>query len=238
MKIVIVLFLIFISLSAKIISVEELNEFSFIKSKSIKVDEIVDLGSIYLVKGTKKKRNRTSMVSFSMTKDLKYLFLGRSFNTTTGEELYIKKEMSSYTSKASFTYGIGKNEYYIFTDPQCPYCIKFEKRLSKLKIQDKVKIHYFLYPLNFHKNARSMSRYILSQKDNSSKLNALHNVVINGSKNYKSKVYTKKELEELEKELKTIKSITLEIGINGTPTILTKDGKRVKINDFFKEVTK
>jgi len=238
MKVVIVLFLIVISLSAKMISVEELNELSFIKNKSIKVNEIVDLGSIYFVQGTNKKRNRTSMISFSMTKDLKYLFLGRSFNTITGEKLYIKKDMSLYTSKASFTYGIGKNEYYIFTDPQCPYCNKFEKRLLKLKIQDKVKIHYFLYPLRFHKNAKSMSMYILSQKDNSSKLKALHNIIINGSKNYKSKVYTKKELVELEKELKIIKSITLEVGINGTPTIFTKDGKRVKIDDFFKEVIK
>jgi hypothetical protein len=61
---------------------------------------------------------------------------------------------------------------------------------------------------------------------------------VENEENYKSKIYTKKELEELEAELKAIKNIILEVFINGTPTLFTKDGKKVRINMFLKKYTK
>ena len=173
-----------------------------------------------------------------MSKDLKYTFFGKSFDNSTGEKLYIKKDMTQYISKAHFTYGKGKDEYLLFTDPECPFCKKFEKKLLNASIENKIKIHYFLYPLTFHKKAIPMSRYILSQKDNSSKLKAVKEILVDDSNTYINKKYTQNQLKGLNTQLQNIKNITLEVVIKGTPTLFSIEGKRININKFLKEYIK
>jgi thiol:disulfide interchange protein DsbC len=225
-KIIILSIILSLTLFAKDITLEQFNNLLSIKSKRINIKEFQDIGNLYILQGVAHTKKGFRPLIVTVSKDLKYTFFGKAFDNDTNEKLYIQKDMTIYTSKASFTYGTGKDEYYLFTDPQCPYCMKFEKRLLKANIQDKVKIHYFLHPLSFHKKAKPMSRYILSQKDNSLKLKALHNIIINGSQEYKLKEYTKKKIERLNDELQNIKDITLEVGIIGTPSLFTKDGKK------------
>ena len=210
-------------------------ELATFKQNSIKVDEFEVLDTLYVVKGSKKTKRGEKVVSVCVSKDFKYTFFGKTIDNTTGEKVYIKKSPLPYKSDANFTYGTGKEEYFIFTDPQCPYCKKFEQQLEKLNIKDKVKIYYFLYPLPFHKEAVPMSRYILSQKDNTTKLKAVHKIFVESSTIYKKQNYTKDEIKHLDKKIALMKNITKDLGVSGTPTILKSDGTRINAIKFFKE---
>ncbi|MGA1932838.1 DsbC family protein [Arcobacter sp. YIC-464] len=227
MKYILILCLFLSSIWAKNKDVEFFNNLQIVKQNGIEVNEFREYDSIYLLKGTRNTPKGTKALMFYMTKDLKYTFFGRAIENSVNEPLYIKRDMSKYKKFANFAYGNGKEEYYLFTDPECPYCKKFEKELSNLDIKDKVKIYYFLYPLAFHKEAVAMSNYILS-KDN--RYEALKDVLINNSKEYKS--FSNKKSEELEKNI----SLTLELAVRGTPSLYDKNGKRLNYQEFLNKL--
>lgn len=215
-----------ITLFAEDISVESFNNLKVLKENGIKVTEFKTQNSIYLLKGMKKtKRGKTSFL-FYMTKDLKYTFFGQGFDDK-AQALYIPKDMDIYKKYANFTYGNGKSEYYIFTDPQCPYCKKFEKLLAGSDIKGKVKIYYFLYPLAFHSEAIPMSNYILSQKD---RAKALKEVMTSAFKEYKK--YSNQKGDELLKN----EEIGFDMVVRGTPSIFDSQGKLLNYQQFFENL--
>jgi len=64
----------------------------------------------------------------------------------------------------AFTYGHNiKGELYMFTDPQCPFCKRAEKRLGK-KLEKDYKVHTILFPLSFHDRALPLTQWILRAK--------------------------------------------------------------------------
>ncbi len=230
------LLLVITSLFSSESTFKKFENLSPIKERNIKVKEFKLQDGIYMLRGTlPTKRGERSIMLF-VSKDLKYTFFGRVVNNETGENLYLKKSLLPYKSLVNFTYGSGKEEYYLFIDPQCPYCQKFEQNLAKLNIAKKVKIHYFLFPLAFHSEARGMSKYIISQKDNASKLKALSDVVLEHSAEYKNLHVEQKELNAIDEQIASNIKIVNELAIQGTPTLLKPDGTKVNIADFLKEM--
>lgn len=230
--------LFFVALCANATTLKDFNNIAPIKESGINIVEYADLGDLYILTGIRSTKNGDKPISLTVSKDLKYTFFGKAFDNKTKERLYIKKDVAAYKSKASFTFGTGKDEYFLFTDPECPYCVNFEKRLAEVNIEDKVKIYYFLYPMPFHKEAKAMCMYTLTQKDNASKLKVYHGVVLKGSQDYKTKNYSKSELENSERQLKDAQEIGLKIVVSGTPTLLAPDGQRLKVNRFLNKATK
>jgi len=212
------------NLFADEVSLKSLNDLKIIQESEIKVVEFKAKDSIYLLKGVMDTKRGKRQILFYMTKDLKYTFFGRGLDDQ-NQALYIKKDMSIYKKYSNFTYGEGEKEYYLFTDPQCPYCKKFEKLLYSSDLKDKVKIYYFLYPLFFHKEAIPMSNYILSKKD---KVKALKEVMINDSKEYKS--FSNQKSEELIKN----DEIAFDVMVRGTPSLFDSKGKQLNYQKFFK----
>jgi len=237
-KILNFLLLFYVSLHASEFTLDDFNTLSPIKQRAITLTEYENVGNLYVVKGIKRTKRGNRPITLTVSKDLRYTFFGKTFDNNSGEKLYIKKDLSSFTSKANFTYGSGKDEYYLFTDPECPYCQKFEDRLLRADIKNRVKIYYYLYPLAFHKEAKPMSRYILSQKDNQSKLKAVHDVFVNNSDAYKNKIYSTAELDRLNKEIENVKKIVLEVGVQGTPALFKKDGTKLNVNNFLDNLAK
>jgi len=234
-KVLIIMALFLVSSFAKEITIKDFEKLSPIKAKNIKVSEFEDLGTIYILEGTMPTKRGLRTISFSVSSDLKYSFFGRTVNNKTSDRVYIKKSPIAYKKDASFTYGSGEDEYYIFTDPECPFCKRFEKRLLSLDLKKSVKIYYYLYPLPFHKKALPMSRYILSQKNNKQKLEAMEKIIVEDSPIYQTKHFTQKELTILDKKINLIKTIVNDLGVTGTPTILKPDGTKLNVNEFFKE---
>lgn len=169
---------------------------------------------------------RPGTVEGFITKDFNNIVIGKGFNAKTGEQLVIPFDLDLKTLKkvAAYKLGTGKDEYFVFTDPECPYCQQLEHKLSSLR--DDVTVYVILFPLSFHKNAKSMCRYILNQKDNDSRAKAMKEIA-NKSTKYQKAQYSKIKLDILNKKIQESLNEVKKIGINGTPSILNAKGIKV-----------
>lgn len=98
----------------------------------------------------------------------------------------------------------------IFTDPECPYCRKFEKDLAKLK---GVTVYSFLYPLSFHKHAKRWSTAIWCSKDRHKMLTDI--MVHNADPKAGS----------CDTPIDEINALAKKLDIHGTPTLISGDGR-------------
>lgn len=96
----------------------------------------------------------------------KKMIVGRGYDLKKFEELKFQIDTEKYKKMASFKIGNGPKEYFLFTDPECPACKGFDKKLAFKAAKENLTIYAFLYPLNFHLAANAMSKAILSQPYN------------------------------------------------------------------------
>ena len=145
-------------------------------------------------------------------------------DASNGMKITSPADVAPIRGKEAFVYGTGTEEYFLFTDPECKYCKMLESYLPK--IQDKVKIRVFYYPLDSHTNAKDLSLYIMSQKTADKKISAMFDstTIIEKAKSMK---YTPAELEKLEKQLDEQIQIGMKLNVQGTPTLFDKDGKNI-----------
>lgn len=100
----------------------------------------------------------------------------------------------------------------VFTDPDCPYCRQLEKSLVDAK---GLKIYTFLFPLeSLHPKARAHAASIWCAKDQHA---ALQDLMIHGKKLAKGSCAT---------PIDDIQKIATGYGIRGTPTIISRDGRK------------
>lgn len=186
--------------------------FKVIKGKTV--------GTLYAIKAT---NPRSPDLTLFITKDFKTIVIGAGFDEQ-GQKIEFLTNMQQYRDKAIWTVGNGNKNYYVFTDPECPYCQTFEKNLINLKPD--TKLHFFLFPLSFHKDAKSMSKYIISQKDSVAKAKAMEEIA-KGNKTFQKAKYSDTETRKLEKIIEENINLSKQLGINGTPTVLDDDGRKV-----------
>lgn len=221
-KVIISSFLMGISLNAnmkeiskaEILKIEQLELF---KRAQIKVVKGFDAGSIYVL-NINVQGNSDEIY---LTKDKKMILSGDVIDVNNGMKVMAPVDLTGVIGKEAFTYGTGSDEYVMFTDPECPYCKKFESFLPQIK--DKIKIRIFYYPLESHENAKDLSLYIMSQKTTTQKIDAMFEVGDNIEKAKNAK-YTQAELSKLEKQLEEQMQIATNLNVQGTPTIFDKNG--------------
>lgn len=200
--------------------IKQIEQLELFKRANIQVLKAYDVGSLYLVDIQVQGNNDQVF----LTKDKKNLIPGDVINTATGQKIAIPADVSSIRGKEAFVYGSGTEEYFLFTDPECPYCKKFEAHFPK--IEKNVKIRVFYYPLSFHKNAESLSIYVMSKKTKAEKIKAMLSVSVD-DKGYINRKYAKGEEAKLEKELAAQMEIAKKLKVQGTPALFDKDGKKV-----------
>ena len=110
--------------------------------------------------------------------------------------------------------GTGKRKIAIFSDVDCPYCKRLEKR--ELSNINNITIYTFLYPLAIHPEAKLKSKKIWCANDRSKAWTEyIHN----------------DNLPENSGDCKTpinkILKLGKDLGISSTPTIILPNGKRV-----------
>jgi len=159
-----------------------------------------------------------------LTKDKKYLITGEVLDTTSGDNLFIPADLKGVRGKEAFIYGSGDDEYFLFTDPECPYCKKLESYFPQ--IEKYVKIRVFYFPLGFLPNAKNLSLFILSKKTTKEKINTMLNLKAS-DKNYINRKYSPKQLLKLEKQLEEQIYISEKLHIQGTPGLLDTKGNRI-----------
>jgi len=210
----------FSMLNASEISQKYLNHLKALPSLSMfNIKEAEDLGNLYHFKAIA-KRGRITPLNVFLTKDEKYLIIGNGFNTKDKTKLEFEVDMKQYKKDAAFTYGTGKDEYYVFTDPECPFCHRFEKLMQRLG--DKATFHVYLFPLRMHKEAKGMSLHVLSQPKDK-RASALYEMMIKHSKEYKNT----KPSEEAKKALQKQMQIAQELSVTGTPSLFDANGNKI-----------
>ena len=200
--------------------VKKIEELELFKRAQISVKKAYDVEDFYLLKVVIQGNSD----ELYLTKDKKNLIAGEIINTQTGAKLEVPADVSGLAGKEALTFGSGSDEYFLFTDPECPYCKKFESYFPQ--IEKNVKIRVFFYPLDFHKNAKDMSMYIMSKKTNAEKIKAMLSININ-DEDYKNRNYSNKELAELETSLASQIAIAQKLEVRGTPAVFDKEGNKV-----------
>jgi len=162
-----------------------------------------------------------------ITKDKKYTIIGNVINNKTAQPLTGNFPVNKSVVKngVMFTFGNGKKEIYLITDPQCPYCRMMEAKTKKY-LKDNYKVHVILFPLPFHKDAKAMSYYILAGKTDAEKSKRLQEV-LGGSNEWKNYKPTKAEKAKFDKILQNAKKAVEELGARGTPTVYDENFNRI-----------
>ncbi len=200
--------------------IKEIQNLELFQKAQIIVKSAYDAKSLYLLNVSV----RGNSEQIYLSKDKKYLIAGDVISIKDGTLLEIPVDIKPTLGKEAFTFGKGKDEYILFTDPECPYCKEFESYFSQ--IEDKVKIRVFFFPLNIHKDAKDISLYIMSQKSYEAKIKAMLSTTKDTPAFINRKI-SKNELEKLQKSLDEQMAIANELGIGGTPALFDTKGERV-----------
>ena len=200
--------------------IKEIESLALFQGAQVTVNQGYDAGSIYVLNVT--VRGKADKIF--LTKDKKYLISGEVISTSDGQALEVPVDISLTKGKEAFTFGKGKDEYVLFTDPECPYCKKFESYFHQ--IEDKVKIRVFFFPLDFHKNAKDISLYIMSQKSYEDKVKTM-TTTNKDSKDFINRKINDKELKELEAKLAEQMLVANKLGVRGTPSVYDAKGNKV-----------
>lgn len=200
--------------------IAQMEQLELLKRAQIKINKAYDIGSLYILNITV----QGNADEIYLTKDKKLILSGDVIDATNGMKISAPVDLTGIAGKEAFVFGKGTEEYILFTDPECPYCKKFESYLPQ--IESKVKIRVFYFPLESHENAKDLSLYVMSQKTSAKKIEAMFNANDNLqiAKNAK---YTQAELAKLEKSLEEQIQIGMKLNVQGTPTIFDKEGKSV-----------
>jgi thiol:disulfide interchange protein DsbC len=110
--------------------------------------------------------------------------------------------------------GDGKRKIAIFSDVDCPYCKRLEKK--ELSNINNITIYTFLYPLAIHPEAEEKSKKIWCAKDRAKAWNE-----------YIFKDKLPKNSGDCKTPINKIVKLGKDLGISSTPTIILSNGKRV-----------
>jgi thiol:disulfide interchange protein DsbC len=152
--------------------------------------------------------------------DAKHLFNGHLFELDTQKDLTEQRhsEVTRIDPKElpladafDVKRGNGKRELYLFEDPDCPFCKKFEEQLPEVT---DVTLHIFLYPLtSIHPNAFKHARNIWCAKD-------------------RQKAWSDKMLKDIDpptaecaNPLERNIALGNKLHIDGTPSVIFADGR-------------
>lgn len=200
--------------------IAQMEQLELFKRAQIKIVKAYDIGNLYILTINVQGNND----EIYLTKDKKLILSGDVINANNGIKITAPADLTGVRGKEAFVYGNGKEEYFLFTDPECPYCKKLETYLPQIK--DKVKIRVFYYPLESHENAKDLSLYIMSKKTTAEKIDAMFESSENIDKAKNAK-YTKSELAVLEKQLEDQIEIGTKLNVQGTPTVFDKEGNNI-----------
>ncbi len=152
-----------------------------------------------------------------------YLFMGamldlKSQKNLTEERMQkltaVKFDALPFESAIKVVKGNGSRKIAVFADADCPYCKKFEQELANVK---DITVYTFLYPIDsLHPDAGKKSKQIWCAPDRVKAWDdwMLKNTLAKNDGNCDNPVAKTVELGK-------------KLGVNGTPTIVFADGRRV-----------
>lgn len=217
---------------AKEVTNESLSQLKAFKDIGATIKQHALIGKnldLYLVQGTDGQGRPFSIVT---DKNGDYLVLTNNvFDVKKQEAIKISANVALLKDKELLTFGNGKKIYYVFTDPECPYCQKFEAQWDKIK--DKATLKILFFNLGFHKNANAMSRWILAAKTNDEKIKRLRSLS-HHNKEYQTFNPSQEQKQALDKIIASSKKLGEKIGVQGTPAVYDEKGQSVNWSTLIK----
>jgi len=156
-----------------------------------------------------------------ITADKKYTFIGNAIDNKTKKPIHLPKNANIINEGVMFTFGKGKKEIYLVTDPECPFCRKMEAQKKEILAKN-YKVHVILLPLPFHRYAKPMSYYILAAKTDAERAKRMKEV-LSGSNKWKNFHPTKEQIAKFNKELQKARRAASELEAQGTPSVYDKN---------------
>jgi len=216
-----------LSLLAGDIDIKPFASIPMLSQPHIKVLKAYDHGSIYelqLEVPTPRGAQRTPAF---VTKDKKVVLLGEAMDASTGDAIKRPIDMEAIRKNADLVFGAGSEEYIVFTDPECPYCVKFERMWPSLA--EKVKLYVFFMPLSNHANATRMSYHVMKQEGQISKAKAILDMA-NGDRSFERLTMSQQISDLFAQKIDENKALAEEFGVRGTPSVFDAKGASVMWN--------
>jgi len=154
------------------------------------------------------------------------IIVGKAFKQS-GQPYELPKSTGVIENGVAFSLGHGQEEFYLVTDPECPYCQDYEDDIAKKLDLDKYTIHVIPIALNFHKQAKPMLQWVLSaptKKDRATRMNT----VMSGDSKWKDFIPMKEQREKNDKVLEAAENAAYALGATGTPALFDSNFKKVQ----------
>ncbi len=224
MKIAIALILSLSLLIAGEVDPKEFKSVPMLSQPHIKVVKAYDHKKVYELQLEIETQRGAQKTTIYMTKDKQVVLFGEAMNATTGEAYKRPIDMTAIRQNADIIYGSGSSEYIVFTDPECPYCVKFEKMWPSL--QKSVKLYVFFMPLSNHRNATQMSYHVMKKNSQEDKAKAILDMA-NGDKSYERLTMNQQIHELFSQKISQNRALAEEFGVRGTPAVFDNKGNSV-----------
>ncbi len=201
-----------LSLQAEKIDLKVFQKLDVITKNGIIVLDAMMVDGLYFIKAERDGNPLT----FFISQNKKVFIPAEGYKLPSMSKVAFPIDPTILIGKEDFSYGNGKKVLYAFTDPECPYCLKFEKKMEE--VADKYTFKVFLFPLNFHKNAVAMSEWILEPKSDKEKAARLLKTA-NRDSSYKTAKLSAEHKAAVKKILDKNAAIGKKIGVRGTPSV-------------------
>jgi len=193
----------------------------------------------YILKLVAKSPRGSQNITAFLDKKTSELYIGTAYSKE-GNAIKFPKDAKIVKEGVAFTYGKGKKEIYLITDPECPYCSKFEKAANG-KLDDYT-VHVILFPLSFHKKSPAMTEWIMMGKDDAKKRARFEEVMLKGSKKYTELIKDEKKpfiySSEVQAYMKKSEETVRELNMRGTPALYDAKFNPVSQGEILKGVHK
>lgn len=229
MKFYFILLSLSLSLIAGDIDPKSFKSIKTLAQPHIKILKAYDHGLIYELSLQITSSRGAQHTTAFVTKDKKVVLLGDALNANTGESIKRPLEMTKIRENADIVYGTGSKELVVFTDPECPYCVKFEKMWPQIK--DKVKLYVYFMPLSGHRNATQMSYHVMKQKDQKAKAKAILDMA-HGDRSFERLTMTKQINDLFGKKIQENQVLANEFGVRGTPAVFDTKGNSINWSEL------
>ncbi|WP_309497034.1 thioredoxin fold domain-containing protein, partial [Sulfurovum sp.] len=174
----------------------------------------------YILKVEARTPNGSQLVAAILDKQTSELYIGSAYDKN-GQPITFPKDVKAIQEGVSFSYGTGSKDLYIVTDPECPYCSRFEKSVAG-KLSD-YRVHVILMPLSFHKKAPAMIEWIMQGKDDVEKKKKFEELMLKGSTEYQALIKDAKKpfvySDAVGQAMKKVNRATMELNVRGTPAV-------------------
>ena len=224
MKIYIALLTLVFSLFAAEIDPKPFKAIKVFAPTHISITKAYDHGLIYELSIQIETPQGNQFTSAYVTKDKKVVAFGDVIDASTGEAIKRPLDMKSIRESADIVYGTGSKEYIVFTDPECPYCVKFEKMWPSIK--KKVKLYVYFMPLSNHHNATKMSYHVMKQKTQVAKAKAIL-AMAQGDRSFERLTMSQQISDLFGQKIKDNQALANQFGVRGTPAVFDHKGAAV-----------